>query len=228
MTSKRFTGEQKKFDAETKFSFEEAIKLCKSSASAKFDESCELVIKVGIDPKQSDQNIRTTVTLPNGSGKKVRVAAFVDSANETAAKDAGADIIGTEEYIAELIQKGVIDFDVAVAVPAMMPKLAKAARLLGPRGMMPNPKTDTVGPNITKMIEEQKGGKISFKNDSSGNIHVMFGKVSFDETKLLENLMVVLETIKKARPSGVKGVFMQSATISSTMGPGVKLDLSEL
>lgn len=217
-----------KIDKEKKYEIEEAVKIVKESAKAKFDESVELVLNVGIDPKQSDQQIRSTVTLPHGSGKKVRVAAFVDSANETAAKEAGADIIGTEEVIDQIVQKGTIDFDVAVAVPSMMPKLAKAARILGPRGLMPNPKTDTVGPNIVKMIEEQKGGKISYKNDDTGNIHIMIGKVSFDETKLAENLRVVTETIKKGRPSAVKGTFIKSASISSTMGPGVKIEIANI
>lgn len=185
-------------------------------------------MSLGIDPKQSDQQIRPTIVLPHGSGKTVRVAAFVDSANETAAKEAGADIVGTEETIDKLVQTGTIEFDVAVAVPSMMPKLAKAARVLGPRGLMPNPKTDTVGTDVAKMIKEQKGGKVSFKNDNTGNIHAIVGKASFDEAKLLENTKTVIEAIKKAKPASSKGIFIKSAFMSSTMGPGVQIDPSTL
>ncbi|MDP2631528.1 MAG: 50S ribosomal protein L1 [Candidatus Uhrbacteria bacterium] len=210
------------------YALEDAVKLCKESASAKFDESIELAMNTGIDPKKGDQQIRGTVILPHGTGKTKRVIAFVDSANETAAKEAGADIIGTEEVIEEIIKKGTIDFDVAVAMPSMMPKLARAAKVLGPRGLMPNPKTDTVGPNIAKMIEEQKGGKVSFKNDNTSNVHATVGKASFDEAKLLENITTVFESVKKARPASSKGIYIKSAAISCTMGPGIKLDVSSL
>ena len=158
----------------------------------------------------------------------IRVAAFVDGANETAAKEAGADIIGTEETIDKIVQTGKIEFDVAVAVPIMMPKLAKAARVLGPRGLMPNPKTDTVGPNIAKMIEEQKGGKTAFKNDNTSNIHAIVGKASFDEAKLEENLTTMLEALNKTKPPGVKGAFMRSAFIASSMGPAIQLDTTQI
>lgn len=228
MTSKRLEEAKKKINKTAVYSIAEAVKLCKEMSATKFDESIELAVKVGIDPKQSDQQIRSTIVLPHGTGKTKRVAAFVDPANETAAKEAGADIIGTEEVIDELLKTGTINFDVAVAVPSMMPKLARAARVLGPRGLMPNPKTDTVGPNIAKIIIEQKGGKISFKNDNTSNIHIMFGRISFDEAKLTENLTTVIETLKKVKPASSKGIYIKSATISSTMGPGIKLDLSSL
>ncbi|MBU1126397.1 50S ribosomal protein L1 [Patescibacteria group bacterium] len=226
--SKRFEEAKKKLNKDTAYSLEEAVTICKGTAGTKFDESVELAMKLGVDPKQSDQQIRGTVILPHGSGKTKRVAAFVEPANEAAAKEAGADIIGTEEVINEIIQKGTIDFDVAVATPSMMPKLAKAARVLGPRGLMPNPKTDTVGPNVAKMIEEQKGGKISFKTDATSNVHVMFGKASFDEPKLADNLKTIVAAIKKAKPSSAKGIYIRSASISCTMGPGVKIDLASL
>lgn len=228
MTSKRFTAEQKKIKKFEKHDLETAIKLAKGSASTKFDESVELSFNTGIDPKKGDQQIRGTVVLPHGTGKTKRVAAFVDSANETAAKEAGADIVGTEETIDKLVQTGLIEFDVAVAVPSMMPKLAKAARILGPRGLMPNPKTDTVGPNIAKMIQEQKGGKISFKNDNTSNVHIIIGKASFDEAKLKENIEVAIDAVKKAKPSSQKGIFIKSASISTTMGPGIKLDQNSI
>ncbi len=228
MTSKRFTSTKEKIDNSKPHTLEEATKLVKECASAKFDESIELHLNLGIDPKQSDQQIRGTVVLPHGSGKTKRVAAFVDAANEKAAKDAGADIIGTEEVIDEIAKKGVIEFDVAIAVPSMMPKLAKAARVLGPRGLMPNPKTDTVGPNVAKMIEEQKGGKVAFRNDNTSNVHMTIAKASFDEAKILENLRTTLEALKKARPASIKGVFMKSVSISCTMGPSIRIDVGSI
>lgn len=228
MPSKRFKEAKDKLEKDKLYVLEEAVALCKGSAGAKFDESIELHLNIGIDPKQGDQQIRGTLVLPHGTGKTKRVAAFVDSANESTAKEAGADIIGTEEVITKLIQTGKIEFDVAVATPSMMPKLAKAARVLGPRGLMPNPKTDTVGTNVEKMITEQKGGKVSFKNDDTANVHMTVGKASFDETKLAENLTAALEAIKKAKPSSSKGTYLKSASISCTMGPGVKLDTTSL
>jgi len=228
MPSKRYKEAKKGVDKTKLYSLEEAVELLKECASAKFDETVEMHFNAGIDPKKGDQQIRGTVVLPHGSGKKVRVAAFVDSANEKAAKDAGADIIGTEEVIDQINQTGKIEFDVAVATPAMMPKLAKAARVLGPRGLMPNPKTDTVGPNVEKMIQEQKAGKVSFKNDDTSNIHVTVGKGSFDADKLKENAVAVIEAIRKAKPSSSKGVYLKSTTITCTMGPAIKLDMTNI
>ncbi len=228
MTSKRFKGVAATIDKNVTFSVEQGIALVKAGATAKFDETIELHFALGIDPKQGDQQIRATVVLPGGSGKTKRVMAFVDANNEAAAKAAGADLIGTEETIEEIARTGKIDFDVAVAVPAMMPKLAKAAKVLGPRGLMPNPKTDTVGPNIAKIIEEQKGGKIAFKNDNTSNVHLIVGKASFDLEKLTANVNAVLEAIKKAKPSSSKGIFIKSATLTSTMGPAVHLNVAGL
>lgn len=226
--SKRFKEAKKNVDKTKVYPLAEAITLLKSVANAKFDESVEIHMLLGIDPKQSDQQVRPTITLPHGTGKNVRVIAFVDSANEKAAQDAGADIIGTEEVIEKLIQKGEINFDVAVAVPSMMPKLAKAARVLGPRGLMPNPKTDTVGTNVEKMIKEQKAGKVSFKNDNTSNIHMTVAKISFDEAKIVDNAQAAIDAVKKAKPSKAKGIYLKSATLTSTMGPGIKLDTSSL
>ncbi len=227
MSGKRFNDAKTKVEAGKLYTIEEASKLVKELATAKFDETVELHLRTGIDPKKGDQQIRGTVVLPHGTGKVTRVAAFVDSANETAAKDAGADIVGTEETIAEIINTGKIEFDVAVAVPSMMPKLAKAARVLGPRGLMPNPKTDTVGPNVAKMIEEQKGGKTAFKNDNTSNVHAIIGKASFEDAKIEENLSTTIEAIKKARPNAMKGIYIKSAYIASTMGPAIALDLAQ-
>ncbi|MBT4857126.1 50S ribosomal protein L1 [Candidatus Uhrbacteria bacterium] len=226
--SKRFKEVAKAVETDKHYPLTEAIALAKTNATAKFDETIEICMNLGIDPKQSDQQIRPTVVLPHGTGKNVRVAAFVDSANETAAKEAGADIIGTEEVIDKIVKKGIIDFDVAVAVPTMMVKLAKAARVLGPRGLMPNPKTDTVGMDIAKMVKEQKGGKVSFKLDNTSNIHLIVGKASFEEKQLMENTSVVVEAIKKAKPAAAKGIYIKSATITSSMGPAVRIDTSTL
>lgn len=224
MPSKRLQKARKLVDKSKVYSLEEAVTLVKKTATAKFDEAMELHIKLGIDPSKSDQQVRGTIALPNGIGKTKRVVAFVEPAKEAEAKQAGADIIGSEELIEQIVQKGQFDFDVAVATPAMMPKLAKLARLLGPRGLMPNPKTDTVGPNVTKMISEQKAGKQSFKNDTTGNLHQVFGRASFTEDQLKENLRVLLEAIKRLKPAPSKGIFLKSVTITSTVGPGIKIE----
>lgn len=224
MQSKRFQEAKKLVEKSKVYSVDEAVALVKKTATAKYDEAIELHIKLGIDPSKSDQQVRGTIALPHGVGKTKRVIAFVEPAKEAEAKQAGADIIGGEELIEQISQKGQFDFDVAVATPAMMPKLAKLARLLGPRGLMPNPKTDTVGPNVTKMISEQKAGKQSFKNDTTGNIHQVFGRASFTEDQLKENLRALLEAIKRLKPASSKGIFLKSITIASTVGPGIKIE----
>ena len=206
----------------------DAVELVKKGATAKFDETVELHFNLGIDPKMGDQLIRGTITLPHGTGKTKKVVAFVDAANEAAAKAAGADIIGTEEYLENLVKTGKIDFDVAIAVPSMMPKLARAAKILGPRGLMPNPKTDTVGPNISKMIEEQKAGKLSFKNDNTANVHMIVGKASFPTEKIISNVNAAIDAISRAKPQAAKGIYMKSITMTSTMGPGVHLEISNV
>ncbi len=206
----------------------DAVELVKKGATAKFDETVELHFNLGIDPKMGDQLIRGTITLPHGTGKTKKVVAFVDAANEAAAKAAGADIIGTEEYLENLVKTGKIDFDVAIAVPSMMPKLARAAKILGPSGLMPNPKTDTVGPNISKMIEEQKAGKLSFKNDNTANVHMIVGKASFPTEKIISNVNAAIDAISRAKPQAAKGIYMKSITMTSTMGPGVHLEISNV
>ncbi len=221
--SKRFSGLA--VDKNKKYPVTEAVNVLKQNATAKFDETVELHFNLGIDPKQGDQQIRGTLSLPNGTGKSKRVAAFVDAANEAAAKAAGADIIADEAYLENLAKTGKIDFDVAVAVPAMMAKLAKAARVLGPRGLMPNPKTDTVGPNIAKMIEEQKAGKLSFKNDNTANVHMIVGKASFDAKKLEDNINAAVDAIRKVKPASSKGTYIKSLTLTSTMGPAIRLEV---
>jgi large subunit ribosomal protein L1 len=227
MRSKRFTS-LKSTVQQKALSSEAAVELVKTNATAKFDETVEIHFSLGIDPKQGDQQIRGTISLPHGTGKTKRVAAFVDAANEAAAKAAGADIVATEETIEEIARTGKIDFDVAVAVPSMMAKLAKAAKVLGPRGLMPNPKTDTVNPNIAKMIAEQKAGKISFKNDNTANVHMIVGKASFSAAQLAENVNAAIDALRKSKPASSKGMYFKSVTLTSTMGPAVRLDVANV
>jgi large subunit ribosomal protein L1 len=180
---------------------------------------------LGIDTKKGDQQLRAAISLPHGTGKSVKVAAFVSAANEKAAKDAGADLVGGDELIAEIKKTEKTDFQVAVAEPVMMKNLAQIAKILGTRGLMPSPKNETVTPNVAQAVADLKKGKISFKNDDTGNIHVGIGKVSFAKEKLVENFEAILSAIKKAKPASSKGIYLQSATICSTMGPGVKVQI---
>lgn len=226
MRSNRYKEIKGKLEPKKLYSAEEAVKLAKETSKTKFNESIEAHFNLGIDPTKSDQLIRATLLFPHSIGSNKKIAAFVSPDKEKEAKDAGADIIGNEEYIGDLAKSGKIEFDIAVATPDMMPKLAKVAKVLGPVGLMPNPKTDTVSPNVAKMIEEIKAGKVAFKNDATANIHQVFGKVDLDEAKLLENLHVLIEAIKKAKPSGSKGVYLKSLTICTTMGPGIPVDTS--
>lgn len=221
--SKRMDTSRGQIDKKKIYTLEEAVALIKATSNVKFDASVELHANLGIDPRKSDQQIRATITLPHGTGKTKKVAAFVSSNNEVVAKEAGADFVYGEDDIAEIKNTGKIDFDVAVATPDMMPKLAVAARVLGPRGLMPNPKTDTVGTDVKKMIDELKKGKMSFKNDDTSNIHVIVGKVSFDDAKLVENITALLDTLKKVKPAATKGTYLKSLFLTSSMGPSVKI-----
>jgi large subunit ribosomal protein L1 len=222
---KRMAEQNAKLDKGRVYSQEEAVVLAIETSTVKFDASIEVHFRLGIDPKKGDQQIRGTVTLPHGSGKTKRVIAFVDEGKEQEAKDAGADIVGDVQMIETIAQKKSIDFDVAVSTPTMMPKLGKIAQILGPKGLMPNPKTDTVGMDIIKMIGEQKGGKIAFKNDNTSNVHVQIGKVSFGADKVTENLAIVVDAIKRAKPASSKGIYVKSATLTSSMGPGIKFSI---
>jgi len=208
------------------YPIDEAIKLVKETAGVKFDAGVEIHARLGIDPKKGDQQIRSTVVLPHGTGKTKKVAAFVAPEKEKEAKDAGADFIYGEEEIKKIKDTGKIEFEIAVTTPDMMPKLAAVAKVLGPKGLMPNPKTETVGPNVKKMIEELKKGKITFKNDDTANVHQLIGKVSFSETQLKENLIAFLEALKKAKPNSAKGVYMKNLVLCSTMGPAIKISES--
>ena len=223
--SKRMTDLKTKVDSTKVYSLDEAIALVKATSTVKFDASVEFHARLGIDPKKSDQLIRATVVLPHGTGKTKRIAAFVGPNDEKAAKDAGADLVLGEEEIKEIKTTGKIDFDIAVATPEMMPKLAVAARVLGPKGLMPNPKTDTVDKNVAKMIEALKKGKAAFKNDDQANIHQLIGKVSFDNAKLKENIETFLEALKRAKPSGSKGTYIKTAFLTSAMGPSIKISV---
>jgi len=223
--SKRMTDLQTKIDKTKVYELDEALSLVKDTSNVKFDAGIELHLNLGINPKKTDQQIRTTVILPHGTGKTKKVAALVDSSKEKEAKDAGADLIYTEEDIKKIKDTGKIEFDVIVTTPDMMPKMAIAAKILGPRGLMPNPKTDTVGPNITEMIESLKKGKVGFKNDDTSNIHQLIGKISFTTEQLKENLETFMEAIKKAKPSGVKGTYIKTMTLTSSMGPGIKTQM---
>ncbi|MBU4257459.1 50S ribosomal protein L1 [Patescibacteria group bacterium] len=217
--------EQKKveFDKTKAHTIEEAIELTKKLSKTKFDASVEIHFRLGVDPRKGDQQVRTAVNLPHGTGKTVKVAAFVSPGKEKEVKEAGADYVGGEELIAEIKKTEKTDFQVAVAEPAMMKSLAPIAKILGTRGLMPSPKNDTVTVNPAKTVAELKKGKVSFKNDDTGNVHTAIGKVSFDSKQLLENYQTLLEAIKKAKPSSSKGVYIKNIAISSSMGPGIKV-----
>lgn len=203
----------------------EAIEMVKSQSKTKFDASVEVHFRLGIDTKKGDQQIRSALSLPHGTGKTVKVAAFVSAGNEAAAKAAGADYAGGDELIAEIKKTEKTDFQVAVAEPAMMRNLAAIAKILGTRGLMPSPKNETVTPNVAQAIAELKKGKISFKNDDTGNIHVAIGKVSFDKEQLIANFEAVLSAIKKAKPGSSKGVYLKNVSVCSSMGKGFKVQI---
>ena len=213
----------KQIDKDKLYNAEEAIGLLKKLSNVKFDESVEVHVRTGIDPKKGDQIIRGSVSLPHGSGKTVKIAVFTE--NEKEAKDAGADIVGGEDLIADIKKTEKTDFDIAIATPDMMPKIAQIAKVLGTRGLMPSPKNDTVTPNVKKAIEELKKGKVAFKNDETSNVHVIIGKISFDEKKLVENYNSFYTALKKAKPASTKGEYIKTITITSTMGPGIKLEI---
>lgn len=221
--SKRMKVAEAKVDSKKVYSIDEAIKLVKETSGVKFDASVEVHANLGIDPKKGEQQIRATVVLPHGTGKTKKVAVFASPEKEKEARDSGADVIYTEEDINKIKTTGKIDFEVAVTTPDMMPKLAAIAKVLGPKGLMPNPKTETVGPNIKKMVDELKKGKLTFKNDDTANVHVAIGKVSFGENQLKENFVALVEALNKAKPNTSKGLYIKNLVICSTMGPSIKI-----
>ncbi|HEX9124142.1 MAG TPA: 50S ribosomal protein L1, partial [Actinomycetota bacterium] len=205
----------------------EAIKLVKEFPDAKFDESVEVAFRLGVDPRKADQMVRGTVSLPHGTGKSVRVAVFATGPKATEAKEAGADVVGGEELVEE-VMKGNIDFDATVATPDMMAAVGKAGRVLGPRGLMPNPKTGTVTFDIAKAVQEIKAGKLEYKVDRTANLSLVIGKKSFGEQQLLENYGAVVDEILRAKPSAAKGKYVKSLTIATTMGPGIPIDTNRM
>lgn len=223
--SKRFTELKTKIDKNQAYPIEEAIKLAKETATTKFDASIEVAARTGIDTKKSDQQIRTTVLMPHGTGKKIKIAVIAPADKQKEAKAAGAQLVGGEELIEKIAKTKKIDFDVLITVPEMMKDLAKIAKILGPKGLMPNPKTDTVTPNVKKAVEDLAKGKVSFKNDDTGNIHIAIGKVSFEDKKLIANYQAFIETLNKAKPASAKGIFIKKIVISSSMGPGIQVQI---
>lgn len=221
---RKYVEAQKLVEKNKLYSAEEAIKLVKQTNITKFDGSIELSIRLNVDPKKADQQIRGSLVLPNGTGKSKRILVIAKGAQAEAAKAAGADFVGDKDMIEKIQKENWFDFDVIVATPDMMPELGKIGKLLGPRGLMPNPKTNTVTPNVAKAIEDINKGMIEFRTDSLGNIHSILGKCSFTEKNLLENFKYAVTTIAKLKPQSVKGTFMKSITISTTMGPGIKVD----
>lgn len=224
-TGKRYTANAAKVTKKI-YTPEEAVALLKSFERAKFDESIELHIRLSIDPKQGDQQVRGTVSLPHGVGKTKRVAVFAEGAKEIEAKEAGADLVGGKELIERIRQTEACDFDVAIATPEIMRELAGIAKILGPRGLMPSPKNETVTPNVGRAVKEVKGGKIAFKNDDTGNIHQIIGKVSFSDQAILENFNAFVDALKRAKPAAAKGTYLASATLTTTMGPGVPVTIT--
>jgi large subunit ribosomal protein L1 len=220
---KRYAEAAQNVDRDRHYTPLEALSTLKSFPDAKFDETVELAVRLGVDPRKADQMVRGTVSLPHGTGRSVRVAAFAAGDKAREAQEAGADLVGGEDLVNEVL-KGNIDFDAAVATPDMMPLVGRAGRVLGPRGLMPNPKTGTVTPDIGKAVSDIKAGKLEYRTDRQGNVHLVIGKRSFDEKRLLENYLAVVDEILRAKPAASKGRYLRSVTLSSTMGPGIRID----
>lgn len=222
--AKRTKAARAQFEGKEILALEEAVALIKKAASAKFDETLEIAMNLGVDPRHADQMVRGVVQLPNGTGKTVRVAVFARGAKADEAKAAGADIVGAEDLM-EQIQQGKIDFDRCIATPDMMPVVGRLGKILGPRNLMPNPKVGTVTMDVAQAVTNAKGGEVQFKVEKAGVIHAGIGKVSFDEAKLVENVRAFVDAVTKAKPAGAKGTYVKKVSLSSTMGPGVALEL---
>jgi len=221
---KRTRAAREAFAGKVNLSVEEAVALIKANANAKFDETVEIAMSLGVDPRHADQMVRGVIGLPNGTGKTVRVAVFARGAKADEAKEAGADIIGAEDLM-EIVQGGKIDFDRCIATPDMMPVVGRLGKVLGPRNLMPNPKVGTVTMDVATAVKNAKGGEVQFKAEKGGVVHAGVGKASFDEAKLVENIRAFVSAVGKARPSGAKGAYMTKIALSSTMGPGVTVDV---
>ncbi len=224
---KSFRSAIEKVDRNQRYQLEDSLKLVKETARAKFDETVDLAIRLGVDPRQADQNIRGTVALPHGMGKTVRVLAFAKGEKEREAQEAGADFIGSDELIKK-ISEGWLDFDKAVATPDMMAAVGRIGKILGPRGLMPNPKTGTVSLDIGKAVREIKAGKLEFRVDKAGIVHVPVGRASFSADQLIDNARMVLQTVIRAKPASAKGNYIKGVTVATTMGPGIKIDLAQI
>jgi large subunit ribosomal protein L1 len=224
---KKYRDALKRFDREGQHTPAEAIDIVTSLAKANFDETVELVVRLGVDPRKADQIVRGTVALPSGTGKDVRVAVFAAGEAATAAREAGADIVGTDDLAAQ-IEGGMLDFDVTIAAPDLMPVVGRLGRVLGPRGLMPNPKSGTVTPDVAKAVGEFKGGKVEYRTDRYGNVAVPIGKASFAASALLDNFRAVIDELNRAKPASAKGRYIRRVTVSSTMGPGIKVDPGRL
>jgi large subunit ribosomal protein L1 len=220
---KRYLAATEQFDREKLYAPVEAVDLLKGLASASFDETVELAIRLGVDPRKADQIVRGTLSLPAGTGRSTRVAVFAAGEDATAAREAGADIVGADDLVAK-IEGGFLDFDIAIATPALMGQVGKLGRVLGPRGLMPNPKTGTVTTDVGKAVTEFKGGRVEYRTDKVGNVHVSIGKRSFSREQMLENLHAVVDELVRAKPAAAKGRYLRSVTLSSTMSPGIRID----
>ncbi|NLI11189.1 MAG: 50S ribosomal protein L1 [Peptococcaceae bacterium] len=225
---KKFTDASKQIERGTFYEPAEAFELVKKTATAKFDETIEVAIRLGVDPRHADQQVRGAVVLPNGTGKTRTVLVFAKGDKEKEALDAGADYAGAEDMVAKIQQEGWLAFDVAIATPDMMGTVGKLGRILGPRGLMPNPKTGTVTFDVAKAVKEVKAGKIEYRVDKAGNIHAPIGKVSFETEKLVENLRTLVDAMVRAKPAAAKGQYMKGISLSSTMGPGVKVNTQKV
>ncbi|MFO8145549.1 MAG: 50S ribosomal protein L1 [Candidatus Syntrophosphaera sp.] len=223
--SKRYNTAYKMYDRQKRYDIDEALKILKEYPSSKFDETVEVHFNLGVDPRKADQQIRNSLVLPHGTGKVTRVLVFAEGDKAEEASQAGADYVGLDDLI-EKISNGWFDFDVVITTPTLMGRIGKLGRVLGPRGLMPNPKVGTVTMDIAKAVEESKGGKIAYRVDKFGNLHILFGKISFSADKLRDNLKVVLSAVLKDRPPTLKGVYIRSITLCSTMGPGIKLNIA--
>lgn len=224
-TGKRMAAASASFDRKIDYSVADAVKLIKDNAKVKFDETVEIAINLGVDPRHADQMVRGVCNLPNGTGRSARVAVFAKDDKADEAKAAGADIVGAEDLV-KMIQDGEMNFDRVIATPDMMPLVGRVARVLGPKGMMPNPKVGTVTMDIAKAVSDAKGGAVEFRAEKAGIVHAGVGKVSFSQESLEENVNAFIDSIRKARPTGAKGVYVKRITLTSTMGPGVKIDAS--